>query len=140
MKLAIIDTNVVVAGLLSTDATSPPRRILDAMLAGRIPFLLSEALLAEYRAVLLREPIRRRHGLDELEIDRLLTAIVTNAMIREPTPRRGAPDANDDHPWALALDDDRATLVTGDAALIAALSDAAAVATPRSFVESLAPG
>lgn len=140
MKLAIIDTNVVVAGLLSTEATSPPRRILDAMLAGRIPFLLSEALLVEHRAVQLRDTIRRRHGLDELEIDRLLTAIVTNAMIREPTPRRGAPDANDDHLWALALDEPQATLVTGDAALMAALSGAATVATPRSLVEASEPG
>ena len=53
----IVDTNVVIAGLLSSGKDSPVSRILDAMLDGRLLFLLSPALLAEYRQVLLR-PIR----------------------------------------------------------------------------------
>jgi putative PIN family toxin of toxin-antitoxin system len=134
---AIIDTNVVVAGLLTTDATSPPGRILDAMLAGRFPYLLSEALLGEYRAVLLRTPIQRRHGLDEAEIERLLTALVTNGIVRDPPLRGGAPDADDAHLWALALDDIEAVLVTGDAALLAAQHAKVKTASPREFRESL---
>ena len=42
----IVDTNVVVAGLLTGDATSPVARILDGMLAATFPFVVSEALLA----------------------------------------------------------------------------------------------
>jgi uncharacterized protein len=133
---AIIDTNVVIAGLLTNDANSPPRRILDAMLVGAFPFLLSEALLAEYRNVLLRPAIQRRHGLHETEIDRLLTAIVTNAIIRDPPPRSGAPDANDAHLWALALEGAETVLVTGDAALIAAPPATVVVMSPRDFWDS----
>ena len=50
----IVDTNVVVAGLLNKDEASPVARILDGMLAAAFPFVVSEALLAEYRTVLVR--------------------------------------------------------------------------------------
>jgi len=56
---AVIDTNVVVSGLLTSLAASPTVRILDGMLVGAFRFLLSVELLAEYRAVLLRQKIRR---------------------------------------------------------------------------------
>src|SRR5690606_2425361 len=48
----IVDTNVVVAGLLTGNDASPVARVLDGMLAGSFPFVVSEALLAEYRTVL----------------------------------------------------------------------------------------
>ena len=57
----IVDTNVVVAGLLTRTAGSPVARILDGMVLARFAFALSEPLLAEYRAVLLRPHIRARH-------------------------------------------------------------------------------
>lgn len=137
MTRAIIDTNVVVAGLLTTDPDSPPRRILDAMLVGSFPFVLSEALLAEYRSVLLRTAIQRRHGLLETDVDRLLTVIVTNAIIRDPPPRSGAPDTNDAHLWALALESSGVVLVTGDAALLASPPTTAVVMSPRDFWDSM---
>jgi predicted nucleic acid-binding protein len=59
---AVIDTNIVVAGLLTAEAGSPTARILDGMRQGAFPFLLSTALLAEYREVLLREKTRKVHG------------------------------------------------------------------------------
>ena len=43
---AVIDTNVVVAGLLTENTRSPTARILDGMCKGAFPFLLSTALLA----------------------------------------------------------------------------------------------
>ena len=84
---AVIDTNIVVAGLLTADAGSPTSRILDGMRQGALPFLLSTALLAEYREVLLRAKIRKAHGLSEREIDLLLTEIATHAIVREPMRR-----------------------------------------------------
>jgi len=42
---AVIDTHVVVAGLLTRDAGSPTAKILDGMSRGAFPFLLSTALL-----------------------------------------------------------------------------------------------
>ena len=40
----IVDTNVVVAGLLTAQEASPVARILDGMLAAAFPFVVSEAL------------------------------------------------------------------------------------------------
>ena len=62
-QAVIVDTNVVVAGLLTGNATSPVARILDGMLGAAFPFVVSEALLAEYRAVLVRPALRKLHGL-----------------------------------------------------------------------------
>ena len=45
----VVDTNVVVAGLLAASPSSPVVLILDAMLAGTLVYLLSPPLLAEYR-------------------------------------------------------------------------------------------
>lgn len=43
---AAIDTNVVVSGLLTADPASPTARILDGMLDGRFPYLLSIVLVS----------------------------------------------------------------------------------------------
>lgn len=53
----VVDTNVVVAGLITGDQASPVARVLDGMLAARWPFALSEPLIAEYDRV-LRRPAR----------------------------------------------------------------------------------
>ena len=44
-------------------------RILDGRLGAAFTFVLSEALLAEYRAVLVRLRLCKLHGLSETEID-----------------------------------------------------------------------
>jgi predicted nucleic acid-binding protein len=62
-RAVIVDTNVVVAGLLTGNEASPVAQILDGMLSATSPFVVSEALLAEYRAVLIRSSLRKLHGL-----------------------------------------------------------------------------
>ena len=63
----VVDTNVVVAGLLSSAPRSPVCRVLDGMLAGHFPFLTTPDVISEYRRVLLRPSLVRLHGLsDEL--------------------------------------------------------------------------
>ena len=89
VRLAVIDTNVVVSGLLTANADAPTARILDAMVAGTVRFALSADLLAEYRLVLLRPRIRRLHGLSEREIDEVLTEIVQAALVLEPAGPTG---------------------------------------------------
>ena len=135
---AVIDTNVVVAGLLTVDASSPTARILDGMCRGAFPFLLSTDLLAEYREVLLRKKIRALHGLGEREVDVLLTALAANAIVREPVARTGAPDPKDDHLWSLVQSEARAVLVTGDRALAENPPPRISVLAPRQFVELFA--
>lgn len=79
---AVIDTNVVVTGLITADAGSPTARILDGMRRGGFPSLLSDQLLAEYREVLLRAKIRKLHGLPK-------SALVTGdrALAKSPPPK-----------------------------------------------------
>jgi putative PIN family toxin of toxin-antitoxin system len=134
---AVIDTNVVVAGLLTGNADSPTARILDGMQKGAFPFLLSSALLAEYRKVLLRRKIRARHGLGERNVDVLLTVIATHAIVREPEARTGAPDARDDHLWSLVQSEANSVLVTGDQALAKSPPPKSDVLQPREFAALL---
>ena len=128
----VVDTNVVVAGLLTGEATAPKARILDLMLGGGIWYLLSEALLAEYRAVLLRPRIAAAHGLTPPEVDELLVRVATNGAVREATNDGPRDDA---HLFSLLDAEPGALLVTGDAA---ALRRAGARGiTPRALADSL---
>lgn len=135
-KLLIVDTNIVVAGLLTSDQASPPARILDAMLEGNLLYLLSAGLLEEYSAVLRRPRIAERHGLADSEIDILLTELVANAIWREIGAASPAPDPGDDHLWALLEAEPRSVLVTGDELLLKKPPRRAAIVSARGCVES----
>lgn len=134
---AVVDMNVVVAGLLTGSVESPTARILDGMCKGAFTFLLSIALLAEYREVLLRKKIRALHALSERDIDVLLTLLAANAVVREPEPRTGAPDAKDNHLWSLVQSEANCVLVTGDKVLAESPPPKSAVLQPRQFADLL---
>jgi len=135
---AIVDTNVVVAGVLTSDAEAPTARILDGMIAGNVMFVLSLTLLAEYRRVLMRERIRERHGLTGDEVDGVLTAIAANAIVREPQPSEDkAPDPGDQHLWDLMAATSNAILVTGDNRLVERAPAGASVVSPATFLDGL---
>ena len=134
---AVIDTNIVVAGLLTGEATSPTARILDGMRRGAFPFLLSTALLTEYREVLLRPKIRKAHGLSEREIDLVLTEIATHGIVREPEAVAGAPDPKDNHLWSLVLGEPGSALVTGDLALASNPPPGSKVLSAKQFIEAM---
>ncbi len=131
----IIDTNVVVAGLISADVESPACRILDAMLDGSLAFLLSPALLGEYRHVLLRSRVAKLHGLDRGAIDDLLAHLTANAIWRDPTSSPATPpDPGDRHLWSLLAFQPHAVLVTGDRLLLDNPPEEGAVMTPGECV------
>lgn len=134
LRPAVVDTNVVVAGMLTADKGAPTARILDGMLAGSIPFLLSVELLAEYRAVLLRPAIQRRHGLSEDQVDRVLERIALEGMVREPRREVAAPDAGDQHIWDLVASHPTAVLVTGDGLLRKHAPPGRSVLSPAGFL------
>jgi predicted nucleic acid-binding protein len=125
-----------VAGLLTNDQASPPARILDALLEGRLLYLLSTGLLEEYSAVLRRPRIAERHGLADSQIDRLLTELVANAIWREDGAAEPAPDPGDDHLWALLAAAPGSVLVTGDELLLKKPPKRAAVISARRCVEA----
>lgn len=148
MRLAVIDTNVVVSGVLAGEGPSPNGRIVDAMASGRLRHALSEALLAEYRRVLLRPAIARRHGLSASEVDGLLEDLVMNAVIVAP-PAPGEPRSSsagaarrpvvpgDERVIALLEAVPGAILVTGDLRLRDAVTPRWGAVSPADFAAPL---
>lgn len=136
-RVAVIDTNVVVSGLISREGDSPAAQILDGMLAVKFRYLLSPDLLVEYRNVLLRPRIGELHKLSPEEIDRILREIVVGAIWREAVESVSAPEPGDDHLWRLLNAHPGSVLVTGDRLLLDNPPGFASVLSPRSFVELL---
>lgn len=117
--MIIVDTNILVTGLITSTASAKTVQIVDAMVRGQLRPLMSPALLDEYRAVLLRPRIADRHGLNANQIDELLSAIVQHAVWRTPQPAvNSAPDPGDNLLWALLEAEPTSTLVTGDTRLL----------------------
>jgi len=128
-QYVVVDTNVLVSGLLTHDPTSPLSVIVDGMLSGRFPLLLSSRLVAEYREVLLRP----RSDPPAVAGD---ANVLAPAVASAPDP--AAPDPGDDHLWELLRSVDDAILVTGDRLLVERPPSFSAVMTPRAFVVLLA--
>ena len=135
-QAVIVDTHVVIAGLLSGSAASPVARVLDGMLAAAFPFVLSEALLAEYRAVLVRSALRKLHGLTVAEVETLLTDIAQHAIVLPPGVGSPAPDPGDQLLWNLLAARPDLLLVTGDKALQRDAAMQARVRSPQAFIEA----
>ena len=102
--------SVVVVGLLTSRADSPGARILDGMLRASFRFVISEALLAEYRRVLLRPKLLKLHRLVAAEVDQILTDLALHAIVlpgAPPTAKLLAPDPGDQFLWNLLASRDR---------------------------------
>lgn len=136
----VVDTNVVVAGLITASTDSPVASVLDAMLSGSLLYLLSPVLLAEYRSVLLRPKLAKLHGLTEAEVDRLLEEVTANAMWREPESGPPAPDRGDDHLWALLDSHSGSMLITGDRLLLQKPPTRSSVVSPKTWVDKFLHG
>lgn len=134
-SLAVIDTNVIVAGLLTARSDSPVARILDGMLSAAFPYAISEALLAEYGIVLRRSSLRKLHGLTSEEIDTILVELVQHATLLDPKAARPAPDPGDQHLWELLSAHPDVILVTGDKLLIRDNDKDSRVISPADFVK-----
>ncbi|MBW7925968.1 MAG: putative toxin-antitoxin system toxin component, PIN family [Burkholderiaceae bacterium] len=136
-QAVVIDTNVVVAGLITSDAGSPVSRILDGMLAAAFPFVLSEALIAEYRAVPRRPKLRKLHGLNDDELDEILVDLVQHAIVLDPAAATArAPDPGDQLLWDLLEARDDILLVTGEQRLLRDAGMRGRVVSPREFTQS----
>ena len=135
-RFFIIDTNVVVAGLLASRPDSPVARILDGMLGAAFACVLSEPLLAEYRAVLLRPHLTKLHGLSETQIDTVLTELVQHAVVLTPPAQQAflAPDPGDQFLWNLLAMRTDLVLVSGDKRLLNTPDMAHRVVLPSAFV------
>jgi putative PIN family toxin of toxin-antitoxin system len=133
--LYVVDTNVIVSALLTASPESPTVCLLERMLTGRMRFLVSTDLLAEYREVLLRPRLARKHGLTAAELDVLLAELVANGTHRDPDKTSGAPDPKDNHLLALLQAEPRAVLITGDDVLARSCRKHYAVLSPREWLD-----
>ena len=132
----IVDTNVVVAGLLTAHGVSPVARILDGMLAAAFPFVVSEALLAEYRTVLVRPNLRKLHGLTVAQVEAILTDLAQHAIVLVPVGAPPAPDPDDQLLWELLAARADLVLVTGDKLLLRDAGMRGRVISPQAFVSA----
>lgn len=93
---AVVDTNVVVSGVLSRNG--PPAGILDLWRQERFELVVSPPLLAEYRRALGYDRVRKIHRLSDEELDVLVTRFGRFATVVEPAVRlnviRDDPDDN----------------------------------------------
>jgi len=105
----VLDTNVVVSGLLSP--SGPPGRLVDVLLGRRLRLALDDRIEIEYREVLARprlgiEPVRREAFLAILQFQDHVTGM--------PWPHRPPPDEDDVAFLEVALQTAARTVVTGN--------------------------
>ena len=110
MKFWVIDTNVVVSGLLVPQG--PSARVLDAVLDGRIKLVYDARILAEYRDVLHRPRLK----LSPARIRAFLTELQSQTMVTPRAIGTSAPDADDVVFVEAALATTDQTIVTGNLA------------------------
>ena len=109
----VIDTNVLVSGLISRNQTSPPVGILNYLFIERgviIP-LFNEEIIKEYETVLKRDKFNIDHKLVDDVIDRIKTIGVSCERIESKEIFK---DAKDIVFYEVALSKDDSYLVTGN--------------------------
>jgi len=91
MRLAILDTNVVVSAGLKLSSV-PFQLVADWVLAGRVQLVTCPSIVSEYREVLLR-PKFTRHGFPPAWLEQL---IEESLRLPDPPPwTHSVPDAKD---------------------------------------------
>ena len=106
----MIDTNVVVSGLLNPHGASA--RVLDAVLDGRVKLVYDARILAEYRDVLHRPRLK----LAPAKITALLHGLQSQLMVTSTALGVSGPDADDIVFVEAALATADPTIVTGNLA------------------------
>jgi putative PIN family toxin of toxin-antitoxin system len=119
MAAAVVDTNVLVAGLLTSSPRSANRKLLDRVRDGDFTLVLSPAALLEIQQVLALPQLRALHHLtdDEIAVFCLGLEFAKNARIvagERPVSPSLTRDVTDTKWVALALESDADYLVTND--------------------------
>ncbi len=109
---AVIDTNVIVSALLSSNLESNPVKVFRAIVQERIVPLYNDEILEEYRCVLSRP----KFHLDRSLIETVIKAIVTDGLNIDRTPAADIdfPDPKDIVFYEVALSVEDSYLVTGN--------------------------
>ena len=119
MRRAVLDTNVVVSGIIR-DA-GPPGQILRLLFEEqKFTAVTSLQILAEVKAVLSREKIRKYHGWTDEQIDIFPAFFYTQSEVTEGkfTVQVIAEDPSDDKFLACAREGNAEYLVSGNAHIL----------------------
>ena len=133
MIVAAIDTNVLVSALLNFD--SNPGKVLLSVFEGETTPLVNDAIIAEYREVLLRKKFHFPQDLIEIVLTRLMACSLNIPAGAEDYPE--VVDPNDRCFYAVTMTErqtEDALLVTGN---IRHFPVKPFVVTPARFVEIL---
>ncbi len=129
MISAVLDTNVVVSGQLRKNGI--PAQVSDLSLARRFRCFVSESLLSEYQAVLLRP----RFGFSAKDVAELLQAFRRIVTVVSPRKRvTAALDPGDNHVLECALEARADYVVTGNIRHFPAQFQDIRIITPRQFL------
>jgi putative PIN family toxin of toxin-antitoxin system len=115
MLRAVFDTNIFVSSVLVR--TGVPAQAIDAWRARRFILVTSPAIIAEVRRTLGYPRIRRKYGLTDDDVERLISILETDALIVPGTADvAGAipQDPADEHVLACAMDGQADVIVSGD--------------------------
>jgi len=111
MILAVIDTNVLVSALLTSNPESATRRVLDMLLVGDITPLYNGEVIEEYLDVLSRS----KFHFDPAAVHELVDFICERGMDTARTPYDVAmPDEDDRVFFEISLTAEESFLVTGN--------------------------
>lgn len=142
MVSAVVDTNIIVAGILTKRQTSASQMVLERLFERTFVLFLSAETLLEIQQVLALPRIQARHQLTNTEIGRLCRRIkahsrmLTGSLRVSPALTRDMTDTK----WvALALEGKADYLVTRDFRHLHRLRTVGKtrIVTPRAFIQEL---
>jgi putative PIN family toxin of toxin-antitoxin system len=126
----VIDTNVLVSGLLNPDGI--PGQVMNLLLFGRIQALYDIRIMAEYREVLLRP----KFGFEPADIETLLSFIRGSGMPVVPEQSKTFfRDDADRKFYEIAIAGGTEFLITGNTVHFPSSTKKIYIVTPRRFLE-----
>ncbi len=113
MRKAVLDTNILASGVFWAGT---PHQVLQAWMAGRFRWVISEEIFDEYREVLLE----LASGKPEVDVNRILKLVAVGAEKVRPVAfaRPICTDADDDKFLGAAVAAGAEFVVSGDKALL----------------------
>jgi putative PIN family toxin of toxin-antitoxin system len=136
MLLIVLDTNVLVSGMLNIKGS--PGKVLDLILSNQVQLAYDNRILGEYEEVLARPELR----LDQNKVIRAIDHIELSGIIIEPNdlPKDGFTDLDDIMFAEVFITSNADALVTGNLRHYKPLLEQnAAVLSPAQFLEKYFP-
>jgi uncharacterized protein len=142
MITAVIDTNILVRGTISSNPKSASKQVIDALFVGAFSLILSPEAIQEILRVMTDPAILQKHDRPIEEVLSFCHALQIISRVFEPTTKVDSSLTRDvtDTKWlALALDSHADYLVTADRRHLLRLRQfgATKIIGPRQFLKTL---